>query len=165
MHPVRQPLLAAGLATAATVATLGLAPGAAVAAPTAAAPAAAIPATSAPAISAPAISVDWFGVADVRARTATVHGRFACGDERGLAYIEVHLGQRVRRASVTGFGFGVIGACTDERTAGTWTATIPADAGTFRPGPATTTARLVVEPNSLTETTEHLRLRPACPHP
>ncbi|MFI2714352.1 hypothetical protein ACH495_29960 [Micromonospora sp. NPDC018662] len=153
MHPVRPPLLATGLATLATVATLGLAPGAAVAAPTA----------STPAASAPAISVNWSGAADVRAHTATVRGRFDCGDERGLAYIEVHLGQRVRGTDVTGFGFGVIGACTDERTAGTWTATIPADTGTFRPGPATTTARLVVEPNSLTETTERLRLLPHCP--
>ncbi|MFI5836012.1 hypothetical protein ACIA5A_20295 [Micromonospora sp. NPDC051300] len=147
MH--RPPLLAAGLATAATVATLGLAPSPAVAAPS----------------TTPTISVDWLGVADVRARTATVHGRFDCGDERGLAYVEVHLGQRVRRASVTGFGFGVIGACTDERTAGTWTATIPADTRAFRPGRATTTARLVVEPNSLTETTEPVRLRPSCPRP
>ncbi|WP_343443375.1 hypothetical protein [Micromonospora schwarzwaldensis] len=150
MHPVRPPLLAAGLTTLATLATLGLAPGAAVAAP---------------AVSAPAISVDWFGAADVRAHTATVRGRFDCGDERGLAYIEVHLGQRVRRAWVTGFGFGVIGACTGERTAGTWTATVPADEGSFRPGPATTTARLVVEPNSLTETTERLRLLSPCPRP
>ncbi|MFG1673195.1 hypothetical protein [Micromonospora sp. NPDC049282] len=150
MRPVRPTLLAAGLATAATAATLGLAPGAAVAAPAA---------------SAPAISVDWFGAADVRAHTATVRGRFECGDERGLAYIEVHLGQRLRRTSVTGFGFGVIGACTDGRTAGTWTATVPADAGAFRPGRATTTARLVVEPNSLTETTEPVRLRSYCPRP
>ncbi|MCZ7439652.1 hypothetical protein O7598_24840 [Micromonospora sp. WMMC241] len=156
MHPVRPSLLAAALATATTVATLGLASGPAVAAP-------ATSTTSA--ASAPAISVDRFGVADARARTATVGGRFACGDERGLAYVEVHLTQRVRRASVTGFGFGVIGACTDDRTAGTWTATIPADAGTFRPGSATTTARLVVEPNSLTETTEPVRLRPSCPNP
>lgn len=149
MHPVR-PSLLAGLATLATAATLGLAPAAAVAAPAA---------------SAPAISVDWFGAADIRAHTATVRGRFECGDEHGLAYIEVHVSQRVRRTSVTGFGFGVIGSCTDERTAGTWTATVPADAGTFRPGPATTTARLVVEPNSLTETTEPVRLRPYCPRP
>ncbi|GAA3740074.1 hypothetical protein [Micromonospora maritima] len=147
MRPARHPLLAAGLATAATVATIGLAPGAAVAAPT----------------STSTISVDWFGTAEPDAHTATVRGRFDCGAERGLAYIEVHLDQRVRRGSVTGFGFGVIGACTDDRTAGTWTATVRADAGTFRPGPATTTARLVVEPNSLTETTERVRLRPHCP--
>ncbi|MEW2441919.1 hypothetical protein [Micromonospora marina] len=149
MNPVRQPVLAAGLTALATAATLGLAPGAAVAAPAAS----------------PSISVNWFGTADVRAHTATVGGRFDCGAERGLAYIEVHLDQRVRRGSVTGFGFGVIGACTDERTAGTWTATIPADQGTFRPGPATTIARLVVEPNSITETTERVRLRPRCAHP
>ncbi|WP_026268410.1 hypothetical protein [Micromonospora sp. CNB394] len=149
MNPVRQPVLAAGLTALATAATLGLAPDAAVAAPAAS----------------PRISVNWFGTADVRAHTATVGGRFDCGAERGLAYIEVHLDQRVRRGSVTGFGFGVIGACTDERTAGTWTATIPADQGTFRPGPATTIARLVVEPNSITETTERVRLRPRCPHP
>ncbi|RBI97275.1 hypothetical protein DRA43_28605, partial [Micromonospora provocatoris] len=142
MNPVRQPVLAAGLTALATAATLGLAPGAAVAAPAAS----------------PRISVNWFGAADVRAHTATVGGRFDCGAERGLAYIEVHLEQRVRRGSVTGFGFGVIGACTDERTAGTWTATIPADQGRFRPGPATTIARLVIEPNSLTETTERVRL-------
>ncbi|WBB72715.1 hypothetical protein O7602_23890 [Micromonospora sp. WMMD1128] len=129
-----------------TAATVGLAPGAAVAA------------------SEPTISVNWLGTADVRAHTATVGGRFDCGDERGLAYIEVHLGQRVRRASVTGFGFGVIGACTDERTAGTWTSTIPADQGAFRGGPASVTARLVVEPNSLTETTEPLRLVANCSH-
>ncbi|MGC4894778.1 hypothetical protein [Micromonospora sp. DT31] len=147
MKPVRQPLLAAGLTALATVAVLGLAPGAAVAAP-------------APS---PTISVNWFGAADVRAHAATVGGRFDCGAERGLAYIEVHLDQRVRRGPVTGFGFGVIGACTDERTAGTWTATIPADRGSFRPGPAAATARLVVEPNSLTETTERLRLRKRCP--
>ncbi|WBC14106.1 hypothetical protein O7600_23795 [Micromonospora sp. WMMA1998] len=146
MHPARPALLAAGLTTAATVATLGLAPGTAVAAPAAS----------------PRISVNWFGTADVRAHTATVGGRFDCGAERGLAYIEVHLDQRVRRGSVTGFGFGVIGACTDDRTAGTWTATIPADQSRFRPGPATAIARLVVEPNSLTETTEPLRLRPHC---
>ncbi|PSK64812.1 hypothetical protein B0E53_03224 [Micromonospora sp. MH33] len=144
MRPVRHPVLAGGLATLATAATLGLAPGAAVAAP------------------APKISVNWFGITDVRAHTATIGGRYACGAERGLAYIEVHLGQRVRRTPVTGFGFGVIGACTDDRTAGTWTATIPADQGAFRPGPATATARLVVEPNSLTETTEPLRLVPRC---
>ncbi|MFC0099543.1 hypothetical protein ACFFKH_18725 [Micromonospora marina] len=149
MNPVRQPVLAAGLTALATAATLGLAPGAAVAAPAAS----------------PRISVNWFGAAEVRAHTATVGGRFDCGAERGLAYIEVHLDQRVRRGSVTGFGFGVIGACTDERTAGTWTATIPADQGTFRPGPATTIARLVVEPNSITETTERVRLRPRCAHP
>ncbi|MFF0654398.1 MULTISPECIES: hypothetical protein [Micromonospora] len=149
MYPIRQPVLAAGLTALATAATLGLAPGAAVAAPAAS----------------PSISVNWFGAADVRAHTATVGGRFDCGAERGLAYIEVHLEQRVRRGSVTGFGFGVIGACTDERTDGTWTATIPADEGVFRPGPATTIARLVVEPNSLTETTERVRLRPRCPHP
>ncbi|WFF08659.1 hypothetical protein O7622_08960 [Micromonospora sp. WMMD1076] len=149
MNPVRQPVLAAGLTALATAATLGLAPGAAVAAPAAS----------------PSISVNWFGAADVRAHTATVGGRFDCGAERGLAYIEVHLDQRVRRGSVTGFGFGVIGACTDERTAGTWTATIPADQGRFRGGPATATARLVVEPNSLTETTEPLRLRPRCARP
>ncbi|MDO3682907.1 hypothetical protein [Micromonospora sp. C28ISP2-4] len=149
MNPVRQPVLAAGLTALATAATLGLAPGAVVAAPAAS----------------PRISVNWFGAADVRAHTATVGGRFDCGAERGLAYIEVHLEQRVRRGSVTGFGFGVIGACTDERTAGTWTATIPADEGRFRPGPATTIARLVVEPNSLTETTERVRLRPRCPRP
>ncbi|MDG4802799.1 hypothetical protein [Micromonospora sp. WMMD980] len=159
MYPVRPSLLAA-FATATTVTTLGLAPGTAVAAPAAPTPAGAVVATPAP-----AVSVDRFGTADARARTATVRGRFECGDERGLAYVEVHLSQRVRRASVTGFGFGVIGACTDDRTAGTWTATIPADAGTFRPGPATTTARLVVEPNSLTETTEPVRLRPSCPRP
>ena len=146
MRPVRQPLLAAGLATLATAATLGLAPGTA----DAAAPA-------------PKISVNWFGTADVRAHTATIGGRYDCGAERGLAYIEVHLGQRVRRGAITGFGFGVIGACTDDRTAGTWTATIPADTGAFRGGPATATARLVVEPNSLTETTEPLRLVPRCP--
>ncbi|GHJ18279.1 hypothetical protein [Micromonospora sp. AKA38] len=150
MHQVRPSLLAAGLTTLATAAALGLAPGAALAAPS-------------PAASAPAISVNWFGAADVHAHTGTVRGRFDCGDERGLAYIEVHLAQRVRGTDVTGFGFGVIGACTDERTAGTWTATVPADAGTFRPGPATATARLVVEPNSLTETTERLRLLPHCP--
>ncbi|MFI7203136.1 hypothetical protein [Micromonospora aurantiaca (nom. illeg.)] len=149
MNPVRQPVLAAGLTALATAATLGLAPGAAVAAPAAS----------------PSISVNWFGAADVRAHTATVGGRFDCGAERGLAYIEVHLEQRVRRGSVTGFGFGVIGACTDERTAGTWTATIPADQGRFRPGPATTIARLVIEPNSLTETTERVRLRPGCARP
>ncbi|MEH0822494.1 MULTISPECIES: hypothetical protein [unclassified Micromonospora] len=149
MNPVRQPVLAAGLTALATAATLGLAPGAAVAAPAAS----------------PRISVNWFGAADVRAHTATVGGRFDCGAERGLAYIEVHLEQRVRRGSVTGFGFGVIGACTDERTAGTWTATIPADQGRFRPGPATTIARLVIEPNSLTETTERVRLRPHCARP
>ncbi|MEU0959045.1 hypothetical protein ABZ328_06045 [Micromonospora aurantiaca] len=149
MNPVRQPVLAAGLTALATTATLGLAPGAAVAAPAAS----------------PSISVNWFGAADVRAHTATVGGRFDCGAERGLAYIEVHLDQRVRRGSVTGFGFGVIGACTDERTAGTWTATIPADQGRFRPGPATTIARLVIEPNSLTETTERVRLRPHCARP
>lgn len=149
MNPVRQPVLAAGLTALATAATLGLAPGAAVAAPAAS----------------PSISVNWFGAADVRAHTATVGGRFDCGAERGLAYIEVHLYQRVRRGSVTGFGFGVIGACTDERTAGTWTATIPADQGRFRPGPATTIARLVIEPNSLTETTERVRLRPGCARP
>ncbi|ADU06759.1 MULTISPECIES: hypothetical protein [Micromonospora] len=149
MNPVRQPVLAAGLTALATAATLGLAPGAAVAAPAAS----------------PSISVNWFGAADVRAHTATVGGRFDCGAERGLAYIEVHLDQRVRRGSVTGFGFGVIGACTDERTAGTWTATIPADQGRFRPGPATTIARLVIEPNSLTETTERVRLRPHCARP
>ena len=149
MYPIRQPVLAAGLTALATAATLGLAPGAAVAAPAAS----------------PRISVNWFGAADVRAHTATVGGRFDCGAERGLAYIEVHLEQRVRRGSVTGFGFGVIGACTDERTAGTWTATIPADQGRFRPGPATTIARLVIEPNSLTETTERVRLRPHCARP
>ncbi|MEV4818314.1 hypothetical protein [Micromonospora tulbaghiae] len=149
MNPVRQPVLAAGLTALATAATLGLAPGAAVAAPAAS----------------PRISVNWFGAADVRAHTATVGGRFDCGAERGLAYIEVHLEQRARRGTVTGFGFGVIGACTDERTAGTWTATIPADQGAFRPGPATTIARLVVEPNSLTETTEPVRLRPRCARP
>ncbi|ADL44537.1 hypothetical protein ABZ647_23265 [Micromonospora aurantiaca] len=149
MNPVRQPVLAAGLTALATAATLGLAPGAAVAAPAAS----------------PSISVNWFGAADVRAHTATVGGRFDCGAERGLAYIEVHLEQRVRRGSVTGFGFGVIGACTDDRTAGTWTATIPADQGRFRPGPATTIARLVIEPNSLTETTERVRLRPHCARP
>ncbi|MEU0076918.1 hypothetical protein [Micromonospora tulbaghiae] len=149
MNPVRQPVLAAGLTALATAATLGLAPGAAVAAPAAS----------------PRISVNWFGAADVRAHTATVGGRFDCGAERGLAYIEVHLEQRVRRGSVTGFGFGVIGACTDERTAGTWTATIPADQGRFRPGPATTIARLVIEPNSITETTEPVRLRPHCARP
>ncbi|MCZ7425613.1 hypothetical protein O7607_07710 [Micromonospora sp. WMMA1949] len=149
MNPVRQPVLAAGLTALATAATLGLAPGAAVAAP----------ATS------PRVSVNWFGAADVRAHTATVGGRFDCGAERGLAYIEVHLEQRARRGTVTGFGFGVIGACTDERTAGTWTATIPADEGRFRPGPATTIARLVVEPNSITETTERVRLRPHCARP
>ncbi|KAB1905521.1 hypothetical protein F8279_17515 [Micromonospora sp. AMSO1212t] len=149
MNPVRQPVLAAGLTALATAATLGLAPGAAVAAPAAS----------------PRISVNWFGAADVRAHTATVGGRFDCGTERGLAYIEVHLEQRTRRGTVTGFGFGVIGACTDERTAGTWTATIPADRGAFRPGPATTIARLVVEPNSLTETTERVRLRPHCARP
>ncbi|AXH90740.1 hypothetical protein O7630_00950 [Micromonospora sp. WMMD718] len=149
MNPVRQPVLAAGLTALATAATLGLAPGAAVAAPAAS----------------PSISVNWFGAADVRAHTATVGGRFDCGAERGLAYIEVHLDQRVRRGSVTGFGFGVIGACTDDRTAGTWTATIPADQGRFRPGPATTIARLVIEPNSLTETTERVRLRPHCARP
>ncbi|MFG1712138.1 hypothetical protein [Micromonospora sp. NPDC049203] len=149
MNPVRQSLLASGLTALATAATLGLAPGAAVAAPAAS----------------PTISVNWFGSADARAHTATVGGRFGCGAERGLAYIEVHLDQRVRRGSVTGFGFGVIGACTDDRTAGTWTATIPADQGRFRPGPATTTARLVVEPNSLTETTEPVRLRPRCARP
>ncbi|MEU8070537.1 hypothetical protein [Micromonospora sp. NPDC048169] len=149
MNPVRQSLLASGLTALATAATLGLAPGAAVAAPAAS----------------PTISVNWFGSADARAHTATVGGRFDCGAERGLAYIEVHLDQRVRRGSVTGFGFGVIGACTDDRTAGTWTATIPADQGRFRPGPATTTARLVVEPNSLTETTEPVRLRPRCARP
>ncbi|MFD6693130.1 hypothetical protein [Micromonospora aurantiaca (nom. illeg.)] len=149
MNPVRQPVLAAGLTALATAATLGLAPGAAVAAPAAS----------------PSISVNWFGAADVRAHTATVGGRFDCGAERGLAYIEVHLDQRVRRGSVTGFGFGVIGACTDDRTAGTWTATIPADQGRFRPGPATTIARLVIEPNSLTETTERVRLRPGCARP
>ncbi|KAB1910516.1 hypothetical protein [Micromonospora sp. AMSO31t] len=145
MRPVRQPLLAAGLATLATAATLGLAPGAAVAAP------------------APRISVNWYGAADVPAHTATIGGRYACGAERGLAYIEVHLDQRARRGSITGFGFGVIGACTDDRTSGTWTATIPADRGAFRGGPATATARLVVEPNSLTETTEPLRLVAHCP--
>lgn len=149
MNPVRQPVLAAGLTALATAATLGLAPGAAVAAPAAS----------------PSISVNWFGAADVRAHTATVGGRFDCGAERGLAYIEVHLDQRVRRGSVTGFGFGVIGACTDDRTAGTWTATIPADQGRFRPGSATTIARLVIEPNSLTETTEPVRLRPHCARP
>ncbi|MGY4911523.1 hypothetical protein [Micromonospora aurantiaca (nom. illeg.)] len=149
MNPVRQPVLAAGLTALATAATLGLAPGAAVAAPAAS----------------PSISANWFGAADVRAHTATVGGRFDCGAERGLAYIEVHLEQRVRRGSVTGFGFGVIGACTDDRTAGTWTATIPADQGRFRPGPATTIARLVIEPNSITETTERVRLRPRCAHP
>ncbi|MBO4142225.1 hypothetical protein J5U46_18925 [Micromonospora tulbaghiae] len=149
MHPVRKPVLAAGLTALATAATLGLAPGAAVAAPAAS----------------PRISVNWFGAADVRAHTATVGGRFDCGAERGLAYIEVHLEQRTRRGSVTGFGFGVIGACTDERTAGTWTAAIPADQGRFRPGPATTIARLVIEPNSLTETTERVRLRPHCARP
>ncbi|WP_435586709.1 hypothetical protein [Micromonospora aurantiaca (nom. illeg.)] len=147
MNP--KPVLAAGLTALATAATLGLAPGAAVAAPAAS----------------PSISVNWFGAADVRAHTATVGGRFDCGAERGLAYIEVHLEQRVRRGSVTGFGFGVIGACTDDRTAGTWTATIPADQGRFRPGPATTIARLVIEPNSITETTERVRLRPRCAHP
>jgi hypothetical protein len=144
MRPVRHPVLGGGLATLATAATLGLAPGAAVAAP------------------GPRISVNWFGSADVRAHTATIGGRYDCGAERGLAYIEVHLGQRVRRASVTGFGFGMIGACTDDRTAGTWTATIPADTGAFRAGPSTATARLVVEPNSLTETTEPLRLVTRC---
>ncbi|MEU1846976.1 hypothetical protein [Micromonospora sediminicola] len=149
MPPARHALLAAGLTTAATVATLGLAPGAAVAAPT----------------SAPTISVDWFGTAEPHAHTATVRGRFECGAERGLAYIEVHLSQRAQRTSVTGFGFGVIGACTDDRTAGTWTATIPADQGRFRPGLATTIARLVVEPNSITETTERVRLRPRCARP
>ncbi|NED51925.1 hypothetical protein G3I24_13590 [Micromonospora aurantiaca] len=149
MNSVRQPVLAAGLTALATAATLGLAPGAAVAAPAAS----------------PRISVNWFGAADVRAHTATVGGRFDCGAERGLAYIEVHLEQRTRRGTVTGFGFGVIGACTDERTAGTWTATIPADQGRFRPGRATTIARLVIEPNSLTETTERVRLRPRCARP
>ncbi|WP_433495068.1 hypothetical protein ACQP26_05045 [Micromonospora sp. CA-248089] len=149
MNPVRQPVLAAGLTALATAATLGLAPGAAVAAPAAS----------------PRVSVNWFGAADVRAHTATVGGRFDCGAERGLAYIEVHLEQRARRGTVTGFGFGVIGACTDERTAGTWTATIPADQGSFRPGRATTIARLVVEPNSITETTERVRLRPHCARP
>ncbi|MEU4479303.1 hypothetical protein AB0F68_14735 [Micromonospora sp. NPDC023966] len=144
MRPVRHPVLGGGLATLATAATLGLAPGAADAAPD------------------PRISVSWFGSADVRAHTATIGGRYDCGAERGLAYIEVHLGQRVRRASVTGFGFGMIGACTDDRTAGTWTATIPADTGAFRAGPSTATARLVVEPNSLTETTEPLRLVTRC---
>ncbi|WP_262286606.1 hypothetical protein [Micromonospora sp. MA102] len=144
MRPVRQSLLAGGLATLATAVTLGLAPGAAVAAP------------------APRISVNWFGTADVPAHTATVGGRYACGAERGLAYIEVHLDQRVRRGSITGFGFGVIGACTDDRTGGTWTANIPADRGAFRGGPATAIARLVVEPNSLTETTEPLRLVRHC---
>ena len=159
MRPVRQPLLAAGLATLATAATLGLAPGTAGAA--APAPLRLAPGTAA--APAPNISVNWFGTADVRAHSATIGGRYACGAERGLAYIEVHLGQRGRRGPITGFGFGVIGACTDERTAGTWTATIPADSGTFRAGPATATARLVVEPNSLTETTEPLRLNLHCP--
>ncbi|MEV0002330.1 hypothetical protein AB0H28_08600 [Micromonospora sp. NPDC050980] len=129
-----------------TAVTVGLAPGATVVA------------------AAPTISVDRLGTADVRAHTATIGGRYDCGDERGLAYIEVHLGQRVRRASIAGFGFGVIGACTDERTAGTWTATIPADRGAFRGGPATAIARLVVEPNSLTETTEPVRLVAGCAH-
>ncbi|MEH1016604.1 DUF6299 family protein [Micromonospora sp. CPCC 206060] len=105
------------------------------------------------------ITVNPFGTVDVRAATATIGGTYRCGTERGLAYIEVHLSQRVRRVPlVTGFGFGVIPACTDGTTAGRWQATIPADEGAFRSGSATALARLVVEPNTLVETTEPVRL-------
>ncbi|MGC5018398.1 DUF6299 family protein [Micromonospora sp. DT47] len=105
-----------------------------------------------------AITVDPVGTFDTS--TATISGTYDCGDATGFAFIEVNLSQRVGRVStVTGSAFVDITECSDDTSAGTWTATIPAGNGAFRGGSATASARLVVEGVGVAETTEPVRLK------
>jgi hypothetical protein len=117
------------------------------------------PVTAAQAQAAPSVTVDATGTFDARTGSAILTGTFACGDAEGFAFVEVNLSQTVGRVStVFGSAFADIPPCTPGAS-GTWTATISPSNGEFRGGPATASARLVVDDAGIAETTSTVRLR------
>lgn len=108
---------------------------------------------------APSVTIAPTGTFDAGTGTATVSGDYSCGETEGFAFVEVVLQQDVGRVStVSGSAFAEIEPCAPG-VDGNWTATVTPSNGEFRGGPASASARLVVDDTGAAETSSSVRLR------